>query len=189
MHYTSNGQVLTDVTKLGLYFMNEPPKFNFRSMILAQPRLKIPAGIKFHPEQAVSTFRNDSVIYSLHPHAHFRGKSASFVAKYPDGREEMLLNIPTYDFNWQATYDLAKPITVPAGTKIVYTQTFDNSVQNKANPDPNKTVTWGEQTWEEMVFGVVRYRNVVETGKEEPMFGPSQRELFEGVPRQSRANQ
>jgi hypothetical protein len=188
MHYTSNGQALTDVTKLGLYFMKEPPKFNFRSLILAQPRLKIPANTKFHPEQAVSTFRQDAVVYSLHPHAHFRGKSASFVAKYPDGREEMLINIPNYDFNWQATYDLAKPLTVPAGTKIVYTQTFDNSVQNKANPDPNKLVTWGEQTWEEMVFGVVRYRNVVETGKEEPMFGPSQQELFEGVPRRQSRN-
>jgi hypothetical protein len=71
---------------------------------------------------------------------------------------------------------------VPAGTKIVYTQTFDNSVQNKANPDPNKTVTWGEQTWEEMVFGVVRYRNVVETGVEEKPTGPSQEELFSDKP-------
>ena len=142
--------------------MDKPPEFHFRSLVFIQPRLKIPAGTKFHSEQAVQTFRQDSVLYSLHPHAHFRGKSASFVAKYPDGREEMLLNIPNYDFNWQATYDLAKPLQVPAGTKIVYTQTFDNSVQNKANPDPTKTVTWGEQTWEEMVFGVIRYRNVVE---------------------------
>jgi len=178
MHYTSNGQVLTDVTKLGLYFMKEPPKHNFRSMILAQPRLKIPPNTKFHPEKAIATFKEDAVIYSLHPHAHFRGKSASFVAQYPDGREKLLINIPMYDFNWQGTYDLAEPLTVPAGTKIVYTQTFDNSVQNKANPDPNKLVTWGEQTWEEMVFGVVRYRNVVETGKEDKPTGPSQQELF-----------
>jgi hypothetical protein len=182
MHYTSNGQVLTDVTKFGLYFMKDPPKHSFRSMIFAQPRLKIPANTKFHSEQAVNTFREDAVIYSLHPHAHFRGKSASFVAKYPDGREEMLINIPVYDFNWQATYDLAKPITVPAGTKIVYTQTFDNSSQNKANPDPNRTITWGEQTWDEMVFGVVRYRQLVETGKEDRPMGPSQEDLFSDKP-------
>jgi mono/diheme cytochrome c family protein len=186
MHYTPNGQALTDVTRLGLYFMKEPPQHSFRSLILAQPRLKIPANTKFHPEQAVQTFKQDAVIYSLHPHAHFRGKSASFVAQYPDGREEMLINIPTYDFNWQATYDLAKPMTVPAGTKIVYTQTFDNSTLNKANPDPNRTVTWGEQTWDEMVFGVVRYRNLVETGKEEKPTGPSQEDLFRETPKTSR---
>jgi hypothetical protein len=185
MHYTTNGQELTDVTKLGLYFMKEPPKYHFRSMILANPRLKIPANTKFHPEQATNTFKEDSVIYSLHPHAHFRGKSAQFFAQYPDGRQELLINIPNYDFNWQGTYDLAQPKTVPAGTKIVYIQTFDNSAQNKANPDPNREVTWGEQTWEEMVFGVVRYRLVNETGKEDFPRGPSQQELFEGRPVQS----
>jgi hypothetical protein len=74
---------------------------------------------------------------------------------------------------------------VPAGTKIVYTQVFDNSVQNKANPDPDKVVTWGEQTWEEMVFGVVRYRNLVETGEVDQPMGPSQRELFEGPPQRT----
>jgi len=178
MHFTPNGQALTDVTKLGLYFMKTPPEHMFRSMILAQPRLKIPANTKFHPERAESTFKQDAVIYSVHPHAHFRGKSASFVAQYPDGREAILLNVPNYDFNWQSTYDLAKPMTVPAGTKIVYTQTFDNSTLNKANPDPNRTVTWGEQTWDEMVFGVVRYRNVVESGKDEKQSGPSQTDLF-----------
>jgi hypothetical protein len=71
----------------------------------------------------------------------------------------MLLNVPAYDFNWQSTYDLVKPLRVPAGTRIVYAQVFDNSSQNKANPDPDREVTWGEQTWEEMVFGVIRYRN------------------------------
>ena len=73
---------------------------------------------------------------------------------------------------------VAKPLPVPAGTKIVYTQVFDNSTQNKANPDPKRTVTWGEQTWDEMVFGVVRYRNVVEPQKEEKRSGPSQDDLF-----------
>jgi hypothetical protein len=84
-----------------------------------------------------------------------------------------------YDFNWQSTYDLAKPLTVPAGTRIVYTQVFDNSTQNKANPDPHKVVTWGEQTWEEMVFGVIRYRNVKEDGKPKDK-QPNQTELFSG---------
>jgi peroxiredoxin len=179
MHYTPNGQVLTDVTKMGLYFLKEPPKYNFRTLIFINVKLKIPAGEKEHKEVAERTFDQDSILYSLHPHAHFRGKAASFVAKYPDGREEMLLNIPVYDFNWQATYDLSKPIAVPKGTKIVYTQWFDNSSQNKANPDPNRTVTWGEQTWDEMVFGVARYRTVKEDGVPKTN-EPSQEQIFSG---------
>jgi len=181
VHYTTNGQELKDVTRMGLYFMKDPPKFNFRSMIFINTKLKIPADTKLHTEVAERTFKEDAVIYSLHPHAHFRGKSSSFVAHYPDGREEMLLNVPVYDFNWQSTYDLSKPLTVPAGTRIVYTQVFDNSTQNKANPDPHKVVTWGEQTWEEMVFGVIRYRNVKEDGQ--PKTGePNQAELFSSSP-------
>lgn len=179
VHYTTNGQELTDVTRMGLYFRKDPPKYQFRSMILYNAKLKIPANTKVHSEVAEAKFKEDAVIYMLHPHAHFRGKSASFVAHYPDGRQEMLLNIPVYDFNWQSTYELAKPLPVPAGTKIVYTQVFDNSTQNKANPDPNKVVTWGEQTWEEMVFGVIRYRNVKEDGK--PKKESNQAELFSGA--------
>jgi hypothetical protein len=177
VHYTPNGQVLTDVTRMGLYFMKDAPKYNFRSLVFFNVKLKIPPNTKLHTEVAERKFDQDAVIYSLHPHAHFRGKSSSFVAHYPDGREETLINIPVYDFNWQSTYDLAKPLTVPAGTRVVYTQVFDNSVQNKANPDPNREVTWGEQTWEEMVFGVIRYRNVKEDQAPKKA-EPSQTELF-----------
>jgi len=183
MHYTPNGQVLTDVTRMGLYFMKDPPKYNFRSMIFINTRLKIPPGASYHVEKAERTFDQDAVIFSLHPHAHFRGKSSSFVAHYPDGREEVLINIPAYDFNWQSTYDLAKPLNVPAGTRIVYTQVFDNSVQNRANPDPAREVTWGEQTWEEMVFGVIRYRNVKEDQKQPNSSEPNQAELFSDMPK------
>jgi len=164
MHFTPNGREATDVTQLGLYFMKDPPKYNYRALIFANPRLKIPAGAKEHTEKAEQIVKKDSLVYSVHPHSHFRGKSAQFVAYLPDGREEMLLNVPRYDFNWQTTYDLQQPVALPAGTRIVYTTVFDNSSQNKANPDPNREIRWGEQTWDEMVFGVIRYRQVVEDG-------------------------
>ena len=178
MHYTSNGQALTDVTRMGLYFLKDPPTYNFRSLVFVNPKLRIPANTKEHTEIAEKTFDQDAVIYTLHPHAHFRGKSSSFVAHYPDGRQQMLLNVPVYDFNWQSTYDLAEPLTVPAGTRIVYTQVFDNSSQNKANPDPNREVTWGEQTWDEMVFGVIRYRNMKADRDGDAPAEQSQDELF-----------
>jgi peroxiredoxin len=166
MHYTPNGKAATDSTRLGLYFMKDPPKYNYRAMILANPRLKIPANTKSHTEQAENVFKQDVLVYSVHPHSHFRGKAAKFVARLPDGTEEVLLNVPHYDFNWQSTYDLAEPKRLPAGTRIVYTTEYDNSAQNKANPDPNRTVTWGEQSWDEMIFGVLRYRLVNEDGSD-----------------------
>jgi hypothetical protein len=164
MHFTTAGKEMTDVTQFGLYFMKEPPKYNYRALIFANPGLRIPAGAESHEVKAEQRVRKDSIIYSVHPHSHFRGKSAKFVAYLPDGSEKVLLNVPRYDFNWQATYDLKEPIMLPANTRIVYTTIFDNSTQNKANPDPNVEVRWGEQTWEEMVFGVIRYRQVVEDG-------------------------
>ena len=93
------------------------------------------------------------VIYSLMPHAHLRGKASKFTAHYPDGRDEILLSVPKYDFNWQTTYLLKSPKLLPAGTRLVFDMTWDNSAQNPANPDPTRTVPWGDQTWDEMNAG------------------------------------
>jgi hypothetical protein len=102
------------------------------------------------------------LVYSLLPHSHFRGKASNFVATYPDGTQETLLSVPNYDFNWQTTYELATPKRLPAGTKVTHSTTWDNSTQNKANPDPNREVPWGQQTWDEMLYGVVRFRYIDE---------------------------
>jgi hypothetical protein len=176
VHYTSNGKELVDRTKMGLYFRPDPPQYMFRSLVFANGKLRIPPNTKLHEENAEQTVKADAIIYTLHPHAHYRGKSSRFVAYYPDGKVQTLLNVPAYDFNWQGTYELEKPLLIPAGTRIVYTQWYDNSSQNKANPDPNREVTWGEQTWDEMIFGVIRYRNVTEDAAQDK--DPSQEELF-----------
>jgi hypothetical protein len=177
-HYTSSGKVLTDQTKLGLYFRKDAPKYNFRSLVFANNKLRIPPNTKWHEETAEQTLKADAIIYTLHPHAHYRGKASRFVAYYPDGQTQTLLNIPAYDFNWQGTYELIEPMRIPVGTRIVYSQWYDNSTQNKANPDANREVTWGEQTWDEMIFGVIRYRNVTEDAQAQPKKEPSQEDLF-----------
>jgi hypothetical protein len=97
--------------------------------------------------------KQDFVMTSLTPHMHVRGKDMTYTATYPDGTSEVLLAVPRYDFNFQITYELAKPKTIPAGTKIEVVAHFDNSTGNKANPDPTKDVKWGDQTWEEMMIG------------------------------------
>ena len=91
---------------------------------------------------------------------HFRGKRMRFEAQYPDGSSEELINIANYNYNWQLSYKLREPKLVPAGTRIVATGAFDNSSQNKANPDPDRSVPWGQQSWDEMFFGAVSWQFV-----------------------------
>jgi hypothetical protein len=162
MHYTATGKQARDVSRMGLYFRKDTPQYQFRSAVMAKPSLKIPANTKAHTESASRTFDRDVLVYSLLPHSHFRGKASNFVATYPDGTQETLLSVPNYDFNWQTTYELAAPKRLPAGTKVTHSTTWDNSTQNKANPDPNREVPWGQQTWDEMLYGVVRFRYIDE---------------------------
>ena len=158
MHYTTAGRATVDESKMGLWFHDEPPKHSLVSMFIANPRIKIPAHADNHKETVARVIPKDALLYNLMPHAHFRGKAAEFRAVYPDGSEELLLSVPNYDFNWQTTYELAEPKFIPAGTKLVQANWWDNSARNSANPDPNIDVTWGEQSWEEMLFGAISLR-------------------------------
>ncbi len=158
LHYTPNGRASSDVTRVGLYFTDEQPKYSLRSMVLMDPCLTIPANTKSYTASASQVVDRDMLIYSLTPHSHFRGSASSFVAEYADGTKETLLSVPKYDFNWQTTYLFSSPKLVPKGTRLTHSTTYDNSMQNKANPDPGIVVHWGEQTWEEMLYGAIRFR-------------------------------
>jgi hypothetical protein len=160
MHYTTSGVATTDHSRIGIYFHDEPPQHKIDSLILINGQIKIPPHAKNHAEQAIREFDSDVLVYSLLPHAHYRGKAAKFVAQYPNGTEEVLLNVPNYDFNWQTTYLLKEPKFMPAGTRIVYTNWWDNSAQNPANPNPAREVRWGQQSFDEMIFGAISYRKL-----------------------------
>ena len=170
MHYTPAGLATTDTSRMGLYLHKAPPKHKLGSMILLNPRILIPAGAPNHSEVMVRTFDQDVLVYSLLPHAHYRGKASEFVAHLPDGTKETLLSVPRYDFNWQTNYDLEEPRFLPAGTKMVHRTWWDNSARNPANPDATRDVPWGQQSWDEMLFGSVRYR-VVEADAEQSVVG------------------
>ena len=100
----------------------------------------------------------DMLVYNIMPHSHLRGKAGKMSAVYPDGSQEVLLSVPRYDFNWQTVYTFTEPKKVPAGTKLVWDMTWDNSKQNPANPNPDAAVKWGDQTFEEMGIGFIRFR-------------------------------
>jgi len=160
MHYTAYGRPATDNSRLGIYFHKQKPAHELGSMILLNNDIKIPAHSNGHTETATRTARTDMLVYGLLPHAHFRGKTMEFRAIYANGQEEVLLSVPHYDFNWQTDYNLSEPKFLPAGTKLVHTTSWDNSATNPANPDPTREVPWGEQSWDEMLFGAVRWRAV-----------------------------
>ena len=165
MHYTPYGRATTDQTRVGLYFADsdKPPENFLRQHVVLNPRISIPPGAPHHSESAYFEFWDDAIIYSLVPHAHYRGKSSRFDLVYPDGERELILSVPNYDFNWQRTYTLATPKPVPAGTRIVHTTVYDNSENNVGNPAPNAQVQWGLQSADEMLYGSVAYTWVNES--------------------------
>ena len=153
MHYTTNGVEADDRTSIALIFAKEPPSKMVRGGMALNLRFLIPAGAPNHEVRAVQTFKEETVLTSMTPHMHSRGKDMTYVAYYPDGRSETLLSVPKYDFAWQHTYHLAEPKVLPSGTKVEVIAHFDNSMANKSNPDPTADVRWGDQTWEEMMIG------------------------------------
>jgi len=163
VHYTTNGKPGRDRSRIGLVFAKEPPQREIRTGMITNAGFAIPPGADNHSVEAEATFSEDVKIWSMHPHMHLRGKDMTYTATYPDGRNEILLRVPKYDFGWQTDYWLAKPLTMPKGTKIRVTAHFDNSPANRANPDPKATVRWGDQTWEEMMIGFFTY--TVESAK------------------------
>jgi len=166
-HYTPSGKVTTDKTKIGLYFHDEKPDYVLRQQVALNPRMNIPAQASDHMERAYFEFDDPAEIYLLFPHAHYRGKSSKFYLKYEDGREEVLLSVPKYDFNWQHNYALRESVKVPAGTKLVHETIYDNSEKNFANPDPDRNVPWGLQSADEMLYGSFFFRWTEETHKKQ----------------------
>ncbi len=126
-------------------------------MGIGNSKFVIPPGASDFKVNSEFTFPVDAQLLSFMPHMHLRGKSFSYKAVYPDGRSEPLLNVPAFDYGWQTYYSLAEPKAMPKGTKILCEAHFDNSSKNPFNPDPSKTVRWGEQTWDEMMLGYIDF--------------------------------
>ncbi|QDU30207.1 thiol-disulfide oxidoreductase [Anatilimnocola aggregata] len=154
MHYTPNGTPQTDRSSLGLIFIDPSEvKHQVGTDQATNRGLRIPPGDANYQVDAIHAFSRDTNLLAFFPHMHLRGKAFRYTAVYPDGKEEILLDIPRYDFAWQNAYELAEPKLMPQGSRLRCEATFDNSTENLANPDPKSTVRWGDQTWEEMMIG------------------------------------
>jgi len=157
VHYTAIGKAETDRTSIGFVFAKANPKQEVRSASFINLQLAIPPGAINHRVDSQIEFTEDAHIVALFPHTHLRGKSWEYRLTYPDGREEVVLSVPRYDFNWQTYYEYAKPIAVPKGSRLLAIAHYDNSANNKANPNPGVEVRWGDQTWEEMQYSGITY--------------------------------
>ncbi|MEX0676063.1 MAG: redoxin domain-containing protein [Pirellulales bacterium] len=164
LHYTPNGTPAKDRSFVGFKYADpEKVKHVARSTSVMNPFFNIPPGASDYQATAKTTFDEDTLIANLTPHMHTRGKAFRYEATYPDGEKEILLDVPAYDFNWQTTYQFKEPKLMPKGTTLLCTAHWDNSENNLSNPDPSKTVSWGDQTWEEMMIGF--YVEVFPKGK------------------------
>ncbi len=153
LHYTTSGTAAADRSRIAMVFAKEPPKQRVKNMLVWNPKLRIPPGAANHRVDARVTLQSPASVTSLFPHMHVRGRGFEYRAVYPDGRSEILLRVPKYDFNWQLTYFLAEPRLLPKGTRIECTAYYDNSPNNAFNPNPKDEVFWGDQTWDEMLAG------------------------------------
>lgn len=161
LHYTPYGKEATDLTEIGLYLHQQPPSTELRKTAAANREFTIPPNVSNHSTLAVLDFPKETIIYDLAPHMHKRGSWFRYEALYPDGKYEVLLSVPHFNFNWQHSYSFAQPKHVPAGTRILCTGGFDNSKSNPDNPDPTKSVHWGDQSFDEMFIGFITASDAV----------------------------
>jgi hypothetical protein len=157
MHYTASGTARADRSRVGIRFADAPPTTEVRAGSFINGQFVIPAGAARHQVDAEVSFAQDAQVWGVFPHTHLRGVRWEYRVIHPDGRAEMILDVPSYDFHWQTYYLFARPLAVPAGSKIVSSAWYDNSAQNPHNPDPTVDVRWGDQTWEEMQYTGLLY--------------------------------
>jgi hypothetical protein len=181
MHYQPSGRAEKDRSRLGLWFSKQPVTHEVLTkgvndtIFIAGKELseirtingkevKVRGRIPNIPpnvdnwEIGGEVFIKEAItLYAFAPHMHLRGKDIKYTLIWPDGRQQVLLNVPKFDFNWQLHYELEKPLKIPAGSKIVSLAHYDNSIKNPYNPAPNKEVYWSEQSWDEMFIPWFEY--------------------------------
>ena len=158
MHYSkATGKVEKDRSSIGLVLAKQPADKHVYTRGIANTYFQIPPGADNHQVTSCWTTKEDIHLQTLMPHMHLRGKAMKFEAFYPDGRREVLIDVPNYSFSWQTVYYLKKQAALPKGTRIVVTAKFDNSSRNKFNPDPKQTVRFGDPTYDDMMIGWISY--------------------------------
>ena len=181
MHYQPSGRAEKDRSRLGLWFAKKPVTHEVltkgvidtifiggkelsETRVVNGKEVKVRGRIPNIPPNVDNweiggevTIKEAITLYAFAPHMHLRGKDIKYTLVWPDGRQQVLLDVPKFDFNWQLHYELAEPLKIPAGSKIIAVAHYDNSIKNRYNPAPQKEVFWSEQSWDEMFIPWFEY--------------------------------
>lgn len=181
MHYQPSGRAEKDRSMLGLWFSKtrvthevltkgvtdrifiggkelvETRVVNGKEVKVRGRIPNIPPNVDNWEISGEVTIKEAITLYAFAPHMHLRGKDVKYTLVWPDGRQQVLLNVPRFDFNWQLHYELEQPLKIPAGSKMIAVAHYDNSIKNRYNPAPNKEVFWSEQSWDEMFIPWFEY--------------------------------
>ncbi|MCH7671950.1 MAG: hypothetical protein IIB72_07255 [Proteobacteria bacterium] len=155
-HYVTNGQATVDTTRLGLYFSDEPALTEILSQVVS-PRFVLPPNQHDFAMQAQHLFEEAVVIIGVRPRMGYRGKKMKFAVEQADGSLRDIFSVPAYNYGWQPHYLLQTPVVLPAGSRVHVIGAFDNSISNPSNPDPDKEVRFGVESWDEMFTGYISY--------------------------------
>ena len=153
IHYTPNGHAARDRTAVAVVFAKAAPQKRVLTLQMQPERLSIRPGDPNARATVWGTLPNDALLLGFFPHMHLRGKAFEYTRLLDNGTPDTLLRVSHYNFHWQLSYKLARPILLKKGTKLALNAWYDNSLNNPFNPDPNAEVQWGEQSWEEMMVG------------------------------------
>ncbi len=163
MHYHKEagpGTGVWDQSKMALIFNKTPVEHRVTFNVISSGNgWEIPPRHANWQVGASRTFDEDTTILSYLPHMHFRGKAAEYRAFYPDGTDELLLNVPNYDYNWQIVYLYNEPKLVPAGTRVEVSVWYDNSPEYAEinNLDSDRAIHYGGPTTDEMMNGWIGF--------------------------------
>jgi hypothetical protein len=163
MHYTANGKQTKDQTKVGFVLAKEPPAKRLQNLVIMDWHFEIPPNAPNFSYSTWAILNESAALIYTQPHLHMRGIEMEIKLTYPDGRSEIVLSVPRYNYLWQIIYVQNKPLQLPKGTRIDVSAAWDNSANNKFNPDPSKPIRWGPQSWDEMFvayIGVTVEQNV-----------------------------
>jgi len=193
LHYQPNGRPEKDRSSVGIWLQKVPVTSELRTLRIGETHIvegkelvartatdvaeagnrrgsrallpNIPPYAENWAITGITPLNEDITIHAFIPHMHLRGHDMKYVVVYPDGREETVLSVPTYDFNWQLFYVPETPLQLPAGSKIMTVGHYDNSLKNKYNPAPDKEVFWSEQSWDEMYNGFIVFARDQQTNE------------------------
>jgi hypothetical protein len=153
-HYVRTGKLETDSSRVGIWLQKQPPRQVMNMIYLSGDFAVVPPGVTDYRVTGSYTLPADADMVGVVPHAHQLARWVELRAHVP-GRERplLLLRVPQWDYNWQAPYDLARPMRFPAGTRFEAECAYDNSAANPRNPfDPPRAVWHNETINDEMLL-------------------------------------